>query len=255
MRRESLAACSNLRVLNGWNSPMTSDGLRGGDPLKEPIPSTRKRVLVLLLMLAALALLASSERLHSLLIHLLEQAESIMRTRPVLGRVVFVVVSAASAMLAFVSSALVVPVAIFVWGEVHSILLLWIGWTLGGLCSYSLSRYLGRHVVSVLTSESMLERYEKVLSQRASFGLVLLFQFAMPSELPGYLLGLVRYPFWKYLCVLMIVELPYAVATIYLGASFIERRLYRLFSMAIAVATLSGWAFYTLHRRFRKTPA
>jgi uncharacterized membrane protein YdjX (TVP38/TMEM64 family) len=79
--------------------------------------------------------------------------------------------------------------------------------------------------------------------------LVLLLQLALPSEIPGYLLGLLRYRFWRYIAALALAELPYALATVYIGASFIERRTYALVAVGIAVAAFAGWALHTLHRR------
>jgi uncharacterized membrane protein YdjX (TVP38/TMEM64 family) len=218
-------------------------------PTARQDPSARRRVLLILLAAGALALVASSAELHEWLIGFLPVAESMVRARPVLGVTVFILYAAVSAMLAFVSAAVIVPVGIYVWGTATSMLLLWLGWTLGGVAAYTLSRYFGRLVVTALHLGPVLERYEHRISQRASFGLVLLFQLAMPSEVPGYLLGLLRYPFWWYLAALLLAELPYAAATVYLGASFIERRTYMLLGVGAAVAALSGWALYTLHRR------
>ena len=79
------------------------------------------------------------------------------------------------------------------------------------------SRYFGRPLVTAPTSASALEWYESRLSRNAPLGLVLLFQLALPPEVPGYLLGLPRYHFWKYLGALALAELPYAVATILSG--------------------------------------
>ena len=205
--------------------------------------------MIIILLAVALALVTSFAELHAWLISLLPAAEAIIREQAVLGVVVFVVFAALSAMLAFVSSAVIVPVGVYVWGKAASLLLLWVGWILGGVCAYSISRYFGRPVVKGLRSGPLLERYENRISRRTPFGLVLLLQIALPSEVTGYLLGLVRYRFWKYLGALALAELPYAVATVYLGAGFIEQRKYLLVGVGAAVAAFSGWALYTLHRR------
>jgi uncharacterized membrane protein YdjX (TVP38/TMEM64 family) len=223
---------------NRTSVPIKADWLR----------KAKRRAAVVLLLAAGLALVASSDWLHAWIIELLYWAEPIIRSKPVLGMSIFILFAAASAMLAFVSSAIIIPVGIYVWGEATSILLLWIGWMLGGISSYIISRYLGRRVVEALSSGLALERYENRISHQAPFALVFLFQVAMPSELPGYLLGVVRYPFWKYLGVLALGELPYAVATVYFGTSFIERRMYLLASLAVAMAAFSGWAIYKLHQ-------
>ena len=106
-----------------------------------------RRAAILLLATMGLALLALSDPLHSALIEVLAAGDAIISRDPAVGALVFVLFTAASAMLAFVSAAILLPVAVFTWGETTSILLLWIGWTLGGACSYAIGRFLGREVV------------------------------------------------------------------------------------------------------------
>lgn len=212
-------------------------------------PTAKRRALLLALLAVALALVASFDVFHAWLIALLRTTEPVIRARPVLGTSIFILYVAMAAMLAFVSSAVIVPVGVYVWGNVVTMLLLWIGWILGGACAYAIGRYFGRPVVKVFSAASVLARYENRLPRRASFGLVLLFQVALPSEVPGYLLGLVRYHFWKYMGALALAELPYAVASMYLGAGFIKRQTYVLVGVGAAVAVFSGWALHTLQRR------
>ena len=78
-----------------------------------------KRALVPGLLCASLAIIASSDALYSGLLWFLTSAEAIIRTHPVSGILLFVVFAAVSAMLAFVSAAVITPVAIHTWGN-HS---------------------------------------------------------------------------------------------------------------------------------------
>jgi uncharacterized membrane protein YdjX (TVP38/TMEM64 family) len=214
--------------------------------------TVRRRAIILGLLVAGLVVVASSAQLHGWLVGFLPQAEALVRNRPVLGVTVFVLFAAASAMLAFVSSALIVPVGVYVWGKAISTVLLLFGWVLGGVVAYAIGRYLGRPAVKAITSNPMLDRYADRVSVKAPFGLVLLFQAALPSEVPGYVLGLIRYSFWKYLGALSLTELPYSVATIYLGAGFVERRITLLIVVGTLMVGFSGWALHALHRRFRE---
>lgn len=207
-----------------------------------------RRGLLLALLVAALALAISSDTLHSILLRLLTAAGAIIEAHPIWGASLFVLLSALSAMVAFLSTAVIVPVAVYTWGEPLSLLLLWTGWALGGIFSYGIGRSLGRQVVTALTSGAALA-YGDRISRNAPFGLVLLFQLGLPSEIPGYVLGLLRYEFAKYVLALGLAELPYAVATVYLGASVLERDIPVLLGLGAAVALLSTWAFYTLHKR------
>jgi len=205
-----------------------------------------------MLVIAALVAAISSDQLHELLLMWIVWAEAIIRDRPVLGKLLFVAFAAASAMAAFVSSAVVVPVAVLAWGKAVSMLLLWIGWMLGGCGAYALSRSLGRKVARWAISESVIVSYEKMIPRDAPFGLVLLFQTAVPSEVPGYLLGLARYPFRKYLAALSISELPYAISTIYLGEGFLQRRAFLLIGTGLLMAAFSGWTLHWLRGRLRE---
>lgn len=217
-----------------------------------PLRPAWKGALALALVCAALALAASSDTLHRALLRLLAGTAPIMDAHPVLGASLFILLSAVSAMLAFFSTAVFVPIAIHAWGEGVSIVLLWTGWLLGGMCSYAVGRFLGRPVVQSLTSGKALARFEHRISNHAPFTLVLLFQLALPSELPGYLLGLVRYRFVLYLLALAIGELPYAIVTVYLGVSFVERRSFALLGLGIAGALAIVWAFHTFQNRLSR---
>lgn len=212
-------------------------------------PSPLRRALALAVLAGGVALLASSSALHGFLLEILASAEGIVRERPVLGVVVFIALAAASAMLAFVSSAVIAPVAILVWGKTVSMLLLWTGWILGGVIAYSIGRYLGRPVVKRLSRGPQLEQYEQAVKGQHSFFFALLFQFALPSEVPGYLLGLARFSWRKYLLVLLIAELPYAVATIYLSDSFLRRQTMLLMALAAVVVGSSAFALNALHAK------
>jgi uncharacterized membrane protein YdjX (TVP38/TMEM64 family) len=128
-------------------------------------------------------------------------------------------------------------------------LLLWTGWILGGMCSYAIGRFLGRAAVKWLTAEGLLHRLEAHLGPATPFGLVLIFQLAVPSEIPGYVLGLVRYSFPRYLFALALVELLYAVAMVHMGASFVDRREGIILAIGAAIALFSVAAFYLLRRK------
>lgn len=210
-----------------------------------------RRGAVLVLACVVLALVGTSDDLHHALLEVLSAASKLIAERPLLGAVLFVLLSALSAMLAFVSSAVLVPVALYTWGETVCAALLWLGWILGGATAYTLGRWLGRPVVRWLLPSETLDRYEDRLSTETPFGLIVLLQLALPSEVPGYLLGLVRYPFGRYLLALALAELPYAIGTVYLGESFLERRVILLLALGAAGAVMMFLAVRMLQRRLQ----
>ncbi|MBN1205382.1 MAG: VTT domain-containing protein [Myxococcaceae bacterium] len=216
-------------------------------PARLPIGWTR--ALVLLLLLGGVVLLVSSDEFQAALAWGLAKAEPVIVKHPVRGALLFLVISALSAMLAFFSSAVLVPVAIQAWGKLGCVFLLWLGWILGGACAYGIARFGGRPVVRRLTSSKGLARYEERISRRTPFGLVLLFQLAVPSEIPGYVLGLARYGLRKYLVILALAELPYAVGTAYLGESLLEQRTFLLLGLGALAIFFSAWALHVLRKR------
>lgn len=211
-----------------------------------------RRAALLVLLAVALALLALSDPVHAALLDVLAVVDAIIVRHPVWGAVVFVIYAALSAMLAFMSVALLLPVAVYAWGEPVSILLLWGGWTLGGALAYVVGRFLGRGVVHWLTADVWLSRIEKRVGPQTPFSLVLLFQLALPSEIPGYVLGMVRYSFFRYLLVLAAVELLFTAALVHLGASFVERRIGMVLAIGGAMALFSLLAFQLLRRRMSR---
>jgi uncharacterized membrane protein YdjX (TVP38/TMEM64 family) len=213
------------------------------------LPVASERALGVVVACALLALLASSDAVHSALIAVIARVTVVVAQHPVAGAVLFVALAAMSAMLAFYSSAPLVPVAVYAWGEPTSVLLLWVGWVAGGAASYAVGRSVGRPLVRLLARRIVRFPSDAGISERTPFTLVLLFQLALPSEVPGYVLGVAGYRFSKYLLALALAELPFAAGTVYLGASFLEGRALALVLVGAAGALVSALAFHALRKR------
>lgn len=215
---------------------------------------TPRRVALLALALALLLVLALWEAPHRALVGLFGRAAGVMDAHPVAGATLFVGLSALSAMLAFVSSAVLVPAAVVVWGKSLTLVLLWTGWLLGGASAYVVARFLGRPLVRSLGSAAALRKYERKVSQHSPFLVVLLLQLALPSELPGYILGLARYPVHVYLLALGLAELPFALGTVYLGEGLLQRQVPLILGLLVAGLALGLLAFRALQRRLGDQP-
>src|SRR3989344_6463434 len=115
---------------------------------------------------------------------------------PILAIVFFVGLGAASAMLSPLSSIPLVPPAILVWGTKATFVLLIAGWLIGGAIAYVIGAY-GIHPVlrAFVDVEGKIRYFQGKLSRRTELWLVFLFRLAMPAEIPGYVLGSIRYHF------------------------------------------------------------
>jgi uncharacterized membrane protein YdjX (TVP38/TMEM64 family) len=183
-----------------------------------------RRAALLGLLCVTLGAIATSETLHSILLSALSESKDVIEHYPTAGGFLFVFCAALSAMLAFVSVAVIVPIAVFSWGAPASLLLLWVGWIVGGALSFVAGRAFGRPMLRWAGTSARLQKFESYVHRDMPFFVVLLFQAAVPSEIPGYLLGAVGYRFDRYLLALAIVELPFAAATILLSESLVAKR-------------------------------
>lgn len=208
-----------------------------------------RRALAVLAVGVLLVLLLSVDTLYEQLQRLLVAAEPLISAHPAWGAVLFVVLSAVSALLAFFSSALLVPVAVYTWGQPATIALLWLGWLLGGVSAYGLGHLFGRPLVRTLASRRISEFYLERLPARVDFPVALLIQLALPSEVPGYLFGVLRVRFAIYLAVLALVEAPFAIGTVLLGDSIVRREGGWLLALVLMGLGVSLLAVYLLHRR------
>ena len=186
--------------------------------------------------------------IHDRLLRAIASAGELIRHRPTAGMLAFVLLAALSAMLAFVSSAVLIPVATHVWGPVTCALLLWGGWFLGGVASYAVGRHLGRPIVERLVRPATIARYERWARSGPTLLPILLVQLAVPSDIAGYVFGLVRCRFRVFLLALAVAEVPYAIGAVYMGVSFLEGRIISLMAVGIGGVLLSWLVFRGLHR-------
>jgi uncharacterized membrane protein YdjX (TVP38/TMEM64 family) len=206
------------------------------------------------MVLLAAIVIAASSRLHGTAETAVELVGAIIRQYPGWGVVAFVVLAALSAMLAFFSMVVVVPVAAHHWGQVPTVALLWGGWLAGGAMAYTIGRFLGSRVARLLVSPGRLEYYADRLTARAPFWMILLFQLAVPSEIPGYLLGSLRYRFPAYLLALAIAELPFAIGAVVLSSEFLSRQYWMMVLVGAVGIGFLTWAVKRLHHELEEGP-
>jgi uncharacterized membrane protein YdjX (TVP38/TMEM64 family) len=216
-------------------------------------PHTGRRLIVLAVVVAVVAATLASDLAHERIEQVLKAARDVMISHPVGGKVLFVMLSAASAMLAFFSSAIIVPGAVYAWGDRTTFLLLWMAWLAGGSCSYLIGRTVGPGVFTWIVDRQRVEYYTAKISADAGFFTILLFQLALPSEIPGYVLGAVRYRFATYLTVLALTELPFALGAVYLGDSFVHRRYGTFLAVGAAGLLVTALAVRRFQRKMNET--
>lgn len=210
-----------------------------------------RRVVVLLALLVGATFMTRLPGLHERIADALQFVAGLMAEHAVLGAFAFVAASALSAMLVFFSSVLLVPLGIELWGSAGCLLLLWAGWFLGGVLSYTIGRYFGRPAVESLVSRQRMLDLEQRIPTAHGFWSALMVQLAFPSDVAGYFFGLLRFPPAVYLAALACAEFPFAFGTVFLGTAFIEQAWAPLLIGALFAGAVLLWQ---RRRRHRKLP-
>ena len=123
-------------------------------------PRPRHRTTDIAILVVVLALIALSAPLHGRIAAWVQAVQPTLMQHPVGGPALFVVLAALSAMLMFFSSLVLIPIGVVAWGQLTCFMLLWGGWFLGGVLTYSIGRFLGRPVVERMVSPKKIAQYE-----------------------------------------------------------------------------------------------
>ncbi len=203
-----------------------------------------------LVLIAVIALYWSSSYLQEIFIEFAGAIKEYESGHVLQTEIAFVILGAISAMLSPFSSAPLIPFAVAIWGKTLTTALLFIGWMIGGALTYLLGDKIGYHVLkNYVTIDEAITSYRRHLNPSTEFTIVLLFRLSMPAEIPGYVLGTIRYNFWKYLLATGIAELPFAVLTVYAGGAVLDKNPYLLAGMTVAIITILSGAFYLFHKK------
>ncbi len=194
----------------------------------------------------------SSFSLQSIFYETVISIEAYAAENALLAASIFVGLAALSAMLSPFSSAPFVPAVVIIWGNALTAGLLFLGWIIGAVAAYFIGLYAGYPFAKELSSYEKIKYYRERLSEKTKFLLVLLFRIAMPAEIPGYALGIVRYNFWKYLLATMIAELPFALITVFASEALVNRQPL-IFTVLVAFACLTiSIVFYFFHKQLHR---
>lgn len=223
----------------------------GPDPQGHHRGQVRRRLLLLSVLLVVALIAVSSDRMHDVLVRIVSDVEPYIDRHPLAGPAAFAGLAALSALLAFFSSTLLVPVAVQAWGEGPTAALLWSGWMIGGVGAYAAGRWLGRPLVRRLAGSERLDFYMARLGRETPFGVVLLLHLALQSEVPGLALGTVGYRFRWFVLALGLAELPYAFGIVYLGSFVLEGKTLPLLAGGALAVVAAVWAVRSLNRVLR----
>lgn len=196
----------------------------------------------------ALALFIVSERISAAFYGAIFWIENVINAQPLLGSLIFFALSALSAILAFASTVALLPSAILVWGMPLTFFLLLGGWIAGTILTYWIGSRLARPAMTFFVAEEKLSHYEHIISKEAKFWVILLFCLAVPSEIPGFILGAMRYDFAKFISAVLIAETVYALGAVLIAQNILDKEIVSTGAIVILLFILIAAASTTLIR-------
>ncbi len=212
-----------------------------------------KRRIALTLSFAFIGFLVwSSVTFQGVLSHYLPLFENLARNNPILSIVVFIALGTLSTMLSSFSSVPLVPVAVLVWGNWLTAVLLFIGWTAGDVLSYWVAYWAGNPVFRRLVPFEKIGYYQKKIPPDAEFKLVFFFIMSMPSEIPGYTLGTLRYNFKRYFLITALGELVWSPLTAFAGRALVEKNPIVFGAVTLFMVFFFIYSFGTFRRYIRE---
>lgn len=211
-----------------------------------------KHIFGIAFLLLAIVVFASSIELRQFIDGAMASIKSLIEKQEALGIFAFFVISALSAMLSPFSIIPLIPLAVLTWGGFVTNALVLAGWVTGGILSFMLARLVGRLILRKFISFEHIDHYLEKLPRKLEFEILLLFRFAVPAEIPGYAVGLTKYPFFPYLLATLLSELPFSVISVYASEAFLKKHYLPVVMSIITAALVIGVALHLFRRALRK---
>jgi len=169
-----------------------------------------------------------------------------------LAMLIFFILSMLSAMFMPLSNVPLVPFASMIWGNKITFILLLTGWLIGDIVSYVIGWFAGYPLVEKLIFFKNIQKYRRHLNPESEFSIVLLVRLVMPAEIPGYLLGIFKYHFGKYMIATFLSELPVAIITVFISEAVLQKKIALSISLMVALILIFAISYSILMKNNNK---
>lgn len=209
----------------------------------------KKRIFTILFIAIVALLFWYSATLHNTLIDAASALKGYSENNPAAAIIIFIILAISSAMFSLFSSVPLIPIAVTIWGNTATFIILFWGWLIGGIAAYAIGRYAGYPLVKKILPEDKISYYRNRISPQSELAIIFLFRFVTPAEITGYLLGLMRYNLGKYALITFFSELPVAALATYLGEAFLLGRAMIFWGLGVFIIILLFFLSYLFHKK------
>jgi uncharacterized membrane protein YdjX (TVP38/TMEM64 family) len=138
--------------------------------------------------------------------------------KSVIGIVIYVLLAITTTVVAPLSSIPLMPIASNVWGALITAIASIIGWWIGSLIAFYISRTYGKALVEKLVAKEKLLEFEKRVPVKNIFWSIVLLRMALPVDVLSYVLGLFSNISWyTYAFASLLGIIPFAFVFAYVG--------------------------------------
>jgi uncharacterized membrane protein YdjX (TVP38/TMEM64 family) len=176
--------------------------------------------------------------------NLFDPIKMYIKSYPVLGPIVYILVVTLTIVVAPLHTAPIVPLGAGIWGVPLMTFYIMMGWLLGATLAFLIARYLGRPVLKHFVSVKKIDEYEKYIPEDAEFMAILLLRIAIPFDFMNYAIGLFsRIRFEKYITATAVGFLPYAYLSSIAGSALVGGNI--VLGVTIFLAVMSFVALFS----------
>lgn len=212
----------------------------------------RKNLLLLIAGTFIGLLIWSSVAFQDIFVKIVPFFEKLTSEQPILSVLVFILLGILSTMISSFSSIPLVPIAIIVWGNALTAVYLCTGWLIGDVLSYYVGFYAGHPIARWLLPYEKISFYLKKIPPDAEFKFILLFILSMPSEIPGYTIGALRYRFSKYFVATTLNEIFYSAFVAYAIQALVEKKPVIFIGSFLIGIVLFSYMFFLFQKKIRE---
>jgi len=210
----------------------------------------RNRLWIFSLLVVLALLIWSSVTLQGIFFDSVVAISFFTENHPFAGVMFFVFLTALSSLLSPFSSIPFVPFSVAIFGGFPTIVFLMLGWMTGAIISYFLGVTVDKAFLQNLTSVEKINYYKDKISAHSHFYTIMVFRLALPAEITGYSLGILRYNFGKYLLAVFLSEIPFAVLAVFSSQAFLEKNFIIFSGLVLLTAGLVLYLLKVFKRKF-----
>ncbi len=175
-----------------------------------------------------------------------------LRDQGAVGPVLYIIATALSVVLLPLSSLPLIPVVAATWGVVWGSVLSILGWWIGALVAFGITRRYGRRYLDRFMHTEGWRAWERKLPPEATFLGIVVIRMILPVDIPSFALGLSTVSFRVYAWASLIGMIPFTVVLVAGGEALAQGIWLRLAMIFVAGGGLFALFLLIYRTYFRR---